>query len=498
MDENQSRHPHRILVVEDDPSVASLLRDLFGNDGYVVRTAGSLAMAREILRDVDLTVLDVMLPDGSGLDLCREIRLTSSLARHPILLLSAHGQAPDRIAGLEAGADDFLPKPFDNDELLARVRTLLHTRLIETALRQHTRRLNALRHLTTILVNTVDVSDLAQRVVNAVPAVFGSDAAFLAGLLSTVDPVAKTIQGNAVTDTPLVHAVLSFLERPLREYECSYDPSVNLLHQVALHGTPREANQLADFISPPFLRATADEAEQILSMRGGVAMPVHVQGRLIGVFLFALAKPVTQINPLEREQMRDFVDTIGIALENVRLYAEAARLMVTDSLTGVANRRRFDQALAEEFTRASRLDYPVGLLLIDIDHFKVVNDQFGHQTGDRVIREISHTLNHVVRNTDIVARYGGEEFAVILPGAPEENLAAIGEKIRQAVHDWRESNTIAPGIQITVSVGGAAATPSGTSVDALINAADAALYQAKTAGRDCVRIVGIRDSTEHP
>ncbi|HLH72724.1 MAG TPA: diguanylate cyclase, partial [Chloroflexota bacterium] len=425
---------------------------------------------------------------GSGLELCQQARASAHLARHPIILLSAHGQTPDRIAGLDAGADDFLPKPFDNEELLARVRGLLHTRQIETALRQHTQRLNALRHLTTILVNTVEVSDLAQRVVDAVPTVFGSDSSFLAGLLSTVDTVAKIVQAYAVTDTPLIHAALSFLDRPLREYLASYDPPQNLIHEVALHGTPRQAEHLADFISPTVPKATADEAEHILGMHGGVCMPVHVQGRLIGTFLFILAKPADRIIPIEREQMRDFVDTIGIALENVRLYAEAARLMVTDSLTGIANRRRFDQALAEELIHARRLNYPVGLLLIDIDHFKVVNDQFGHQIGDQVLREISQALNRVVRHTDVVARYGGEEFAVILPGAPVESLAAIGEKMRQAVHDWQANNTIISGIKISVSVGGAAANPSEVTADFLIHAADTALYQAKAAGRDCVRI----------
>ena len=484
---DRPRETGRILVVEDNLSTVKVLRELLEGDGYEVDVASTLADGLRKIRCVDLTMLDVVLPDGNALDLCRLVRATPDLARHPIILLSGRGSATDRARGLKAGADDYLAKPFDSEELLVRVRTLFHTRRVESDLRQHTRQLSALRHLTTILVNTVEVADLAQRIVNAVPEVFGADSAFLGGVLCSVDSVSRSMRVHAMTDTPLTREAAKLLDYPLQEYQASFDPPVNLLQRVAAEGTAQESAHLADFIAPTVPRPVASEIEGLVGMRGGMAMPVRAQGKLVGAFFFILKKPVSEITTLERELMRDFVDTIGIALENVRLYVEAAQLMVTDGLTGVANRRRFDQALDEEIRRARGLGYPVGLLLIDVDHFKRFNDRFGHQIGDRILQAVAQTLSASVRQTDLVARYGGEEFTVILPGTPLSGLTPIGEKLRQAVRALRLDGV--PDIpEVTLSIGATSAAPPQLSADALIRCADSAMYLAKNT-HDSVRVV---------
>lgn len=486
-DVDRIQHAGRILVVEDNLGSAELLAKLLEGEGYRVALAATLAEGLQKIRSADLTLLDLVLPDGNALDLCRLVRATPELARHPIILLSARGTAADRARGLRAGADDYLAKPFDADELLARVRTLLHTRRVEGELRQYARQLSALRHLTTILVNTVEIGDLAQLIVNAVPEVFGPDSAFLGGILCSIDWVARTIQVHAVTDSVLTREVRNLLDRPLQEYVAPFDPPTNLLQRVAAEGTAQESAHLADFVAPTVPPSVASEVEGLVGMHGGVAMPVRAQGKQVGVFLFVLGKPVSQITVLERELMRDFVDTIGIALENVRLYAEAAQLMVTDGLTGVANRRRFDQALEEEIRRARGLGYPVGLLLVDVDRFKSFNDRFGHQVGDRILQAVAQTLRTHVRQTDLVARYGGEEFTVILPGTPLAGLRPLGEKLRQAVRAVRLDGV--PDLPpVTLSIGGAAASPPHLAAEMLIRAADAAMYLAKST-HDSVQVV---------
>ncbi len=486
-DVERTRENGRVLVVEDNPGIAEVLRGLLETRGYQVDLAGSLAEGLRKIRSADLTLLDVILPDGNALDLCRLVRATPELSRHPIILLSARGSASDRARGLKAGADDYLAKPFDAEELLARVRTLFHTRRIEADLRQHARQLSALRHLTTILVNTVEVAGLAQRITAAVPEVFGPDSSFIGGLLCSVDTATGSMRVHAMTDVPVTRAAAKLLDRPLQGYESRFDPPANLLQKVALTGVPQESSHLADFISPVVERQTADEIETLVGMAGGVAMPVRAQGKQVGAFLFVLTKPVPEITVLERELMRDFVDTIGIALENVRLYSEAAQLMVTDSLTGIANRRRFEQALGEEITRARRLGYQVGLLLIDVDHFKDFNDRYGHQVGDRVLEAIARRLSTSVRQTDLVARYGGEEFTVILPGTPVQGLTAIAEKLRQSVHSL-DLDGVPATPPVTLSIGATSAEPPGLSAESLIRDADAAMYLAKVT-HDCVRVV---------
>jgi len=175
------------------------------------------------------------------------------------------------------------------------------------------------------------------------------------------------------------------------------------------------------------------------------------------------------------------------AIHNARLYEQTQRLAVTDPLTNLSNHRFFREALALEIARAGRLGYAIGLLMIDVDNFKRVNDTFGHPVGDDVLRNISRVLRTNLRQTDVAARYGGEEFAIVLPGLGPRGVRAVGEKLRRAVRSLPPLITD-DGVpfQISVSVGGVSAShPELNAVD-LIRVADSALYAAKRRGRDSV------------
>jgi diguanylate cyclase (GGDEF)-like protein/PAS domain S-box-containing protein len=181
-------------------------------------------------------------------------------------------------------------------------------------------------------------------------------------------------------------------------------------------------------------------------------------------------------------------------------YRAMETLVVVDALTGIANRRRFDDGLASEWRRASREASKLSLLLIDADHFKRYNDTYGHVRGDSCLKQIAESaLDVVLRPGDLVARYGGEEFAVVLPGTDEMGAKAVAEDICQAVRNRRlphEGN--APGI-VTVSIGCATLIPQrGKSAQDLIEAADQALYRAKAKGRNRVVVAGIHTLAENP
>jgi len=168
----------------------------------------------------------------------------------------------------------------------------------------------------------------------------------------------------------------------------------------------------------------------------------------------------------------------------VSLEALASR----DSLTGVGNRRAFDQRLAQEWSRAIRNQASIGLLMIDVDHFKGVNDTYGHQVGDRCLATVADTLNSVIRrDADFVARYGGDEFALILPDT--DNVDCVAEQCRRAVENVDMSGCVgSAGVRITVSVGCAIMRPTRTSCQSeLIALADEALFSAKDEGRNCCR-----------
>jgi diguanylate cyclase (GGDEF)-like protein len=157
-------------------------------------------------------------------------------------------------------------------------------------------------------------------------------------------------------------------------------------------------------------------------------------------------------------------------------------------LTGIANRRHWDWRLAEEIARAQRYRYPVAVLMVDIDHFKRVNDTHGHQVGDEVLRQVAERLRSTLRRTDFLARYGGEEFGIIAPQTALEAAKVLAERLRRAIarEPIQVNNELS--IPLTISVGVAVFPEHGQNESDLVAAADAALYRAKQDGRNCVRV----------
>jgi diguanylate cyclase (GGDEF)-like protein len=178
-----------------------------------------------------------------------------------------------------------------------------------------------------------------------------------------------------------------------------------------------------------------------------------------------------------------------VALEQAMRRLEA--LAMTDSLTGIRNRRCFMRAAALEFERATRHARPMAVVLIDVDHFKRVNDRHGHQLGDQVLVEIARSCQTTLRKTDLLARFGGEEFIVLLPETGQREAVRLADRMRMAVSaDLRLPDSPRPGA-VTISLGAVALSRSTPTLDSLIQAADQALYDAKRAGRDRVHTMPV-------
>lgn len=161
-------------------------------------------------------------------------------------------------------------------------------------------------------------------------------------------------------------------------------------------------------------------------------------------------------------------------------------MAMTDPLTGVRNRRYFMQVAAREFDRAARHGQPMALVLIDVDHFKRINDRHGHQAGDASLVDVARACGQALRERDLLARFGGEEFIVMLPGTGQREAVRVAERMRRAVHaELRLPDMSDPGA-VTISLGAVATSRSTPTLDVLIQAADQALYDAKRAGRDRV------------
>ena len=276
-------------------------------------------------------------------------------------------------------------------------------------------------------------------------------------------------------------------------------PGPGGLRAISCYGCEREGMELApgaglagdaarnDHVSiwPGSVAPAPEEVEEDEQDRAGVAVPLRRGNRPIGVLALYGRGADGPFAADEIHLLGSLVHQAETAIENTFLYEEATRLSITDGLTGLWNRRLFDLRLSEELQRAIRFQEPFGVLLIDLDYFKAVNDRHGHQAGDAVLIELARRLTDATREVDVVTRFGGEEFALILPKTPVPGTMRLAVKIREVVaaEPFMAGSTSIP---VTVSVGAAAYPDHGLSAPELIAAADAALYRAKEGGRDRV------------
>ncbi|UTI64756.1 diguanylate cyclase [Paraconexibacter antarcticus] len=206
--------------------------------------------------------------------------------------------------------------------------------------------------------------------------------------------------------------------------------------------------------------------------------------RITGIV--SVARPGTPFRPSERELFHYLAGQASVSIENVGLHERVERQAVTDELTGLANRRRFQQVLSGEVERSRRFGQPVGLVMLDIDNFKKVNDTYGHPAGDLVLREVARVVREASREIDEPARYGGEEMAVILPGTDVEGAFQLAERIREDIAELRLPIRTAEDepLRVTASFGVATHPHSAADPRSLIAGADAALYEAKHSGKN--------------
>jgi len=227
---------------------------------------------------------------------------------------------------------------------------------------------------------------------------------------------------------------------------------------------------------------------QYLSMfeqtRSKMCIPLISFGQTLGV----LALDSAQVNGFQltdAQPLESVADICATAIQNAYYVERVRQLAYIDGLTGIFNRRYFEMRIAEEMERARRYSTSLAVIMLDIDHFKRLNDEFGHLLGDEVLRQVSSVLSQQLRKIDVVCRYGGEEFAVLLPQTTAEQAFSVAEKLRREVAGYRF-----PGVPraVTISAGAAAHPLHGATRDEVVKAADAALYSAKQAGRNCVRV----------
>jgi two-component system, cell cycle response regulator len=223
------------------------------------------------------------------------------------------------------------------------------------------------------------------------------------------------------------------------------------------------------------------QAEQLISV------PLRTGAGVLGVLNLYDRVDGQPFDDADLETIQSFAGQAAVAIDNVLLHQEAQRLSVTDGLTGLGNYRFFQQTLAREVDRAARFGRPLSLLMLDLDHFKQVNDAHGHQVGDAVLVQVADRIREQVREVDVVARYGGEEFVVVLPETGEEGAQHLAGRVCESIRG-RPLHTAAGDLSVTISIGVAVYPEHGDSPASLVRGADQALYAAKANGRDHWRL----------
>jgi diguanylate cyclase (GGDEF)-like protein len=236
--------------------------------------------------------------------------------------------------------------------------------------------------------------------------------------------------------------------------------------------------------------ASAMETQHLQEARVGdvvaMAHPMRVEaaGRVVGVL--AVAREGASYAEADRDLLQYLAGQAAVSIENVSLHETVQRQAVTDELTGLFNHRHLQEVLAAEVERTRRFDQQLGLIMLDIDDFKRVNDSHGHLQGDLVLREVARVLRETAREIDIPARYGGEEMAVVLPQTDMQGAFRFAERVRRRIERLDLPLLDRSGtLHITASLGVAAIPGSAAPTkDALVGAADAALYRAKREGKN--------------
>ena len=485
----------RILVADDDPAILQTISWVLKEHGYdVVSAQGGAALFEQLeARLPDLVLLDVMMPDADGFQVLERIKSDDRWRDLPVLMVSSMPPEEATVKTLGLGAADYIRKPFRVRELLARIQAQLRSRAVLRSARE------ALRSTEEELVRAREEAESRRKLVDILHEVTGdlsSDEIYHI-LARRVARALSISHCSVVLAKPgdRVGIVATAFENPsLRNLEIQIDRYPEI--RAALdHG---RAVLIQDVRTSPLyaeIRKQWESEGREVTIRSVIALPFTLDRLQAGVFFLRR----TQDEPLLTQEDVEFADAvIRAAVASIQraqmietAKADNARLEAlahTDPLTQTLNRRALTVRLTAELERARRYDSVLTLLMLDLDHFKKVNDTHGHLVGDEVLREVALLLQNAVRSVDVVARYGGEEFVIVLPETAEEGGVVFADRIRERVEAEVFGQAEKVKLKLTASIGVANyPSPRVESVEDLFARADAALYRAKADGRNRVR-----------
>jgi two-component system, cell cycle response regulator len=448
----------KILVVDDDPMNVKLISAILSRDDYAIVTAYGGEDALRITRaeHPDLILLDVMMPVMDGYQVTQEVKGDPATAGIPIIMVTALNGTEDKVRGLESGADEFLTKPVNRAELLARVKSMLRLKQYRDQLMLRTRSEQAFAHPAA----PAPVSTAATRRQKVLLVEDNAkDLRLLSGQLAE-QPYDVVVAADG--EAALQHALAGGIDLLLLDIFLPGIDGFDVCQQLKASAATRD-------IQVVLITCLNDLDGKIKGMELGADdyLIKPVDGRELTARIKALLAKKSYLDQLHSH------------------YEQALSSAISDGLTGLYNHAYFKKFLGLELKRSLRQNYPTSLLMLDLDNFKSVNDRFGHPTGDRVLQDMAGIIKDGVREVDLAARYGGEEFAVVLPYADTEGAMIVAQRILEAVRAYRPEDDLAVRVEgVTVSIGLATCPGDNDQPDSLIKTADRLLYKAKSSGKN--------------
>lgn len=455
-----------ILVVDDLLPNIRLLQAKLEKEYYTVSTAESGMEALEMISmdPPDIILLDVMMPEMDGFEVCRRLKANIKTSDIPVVMVTALSDVEDRVEGLNSGADDFVTKPINDHALFARIRSLVRLKSMVDELK--------LRDQTGEQLGFSDESH------NLIKETSGAKVLIIDDDISEGEQIIAKLQeaemhtelvedpGDAVARTSTTEYDLIVLSSQLR--------ADNPMH-LAAHFRSQERTK-----NTPLLLLIEEDNSDLLVKALDMGINDYI------------------VTPLDKNEI---IARVNIQVRRKK-YQDALKdnqrkqlsLSITDGMTGLYNRRYFDLHIDKVIKKASFEEKPAALIVVDVDHFKLVNDDYGHQSGDEILIQLAKRMMNGVRPTDLCARYGGEEFVVVLYDAEEEEAVQVAERLRNIVESEVFKIPVSPGeLGKTISLGVAGMRQNDTPTG-LVERADKALYHAKDTGRN--KVILYNDSLE--
>lgn len=457
--------PPLLLLVDDIPENLKILRGKVSAFQYRLTFAmnGTQALDRATGSLPDLILLDLMMPGMNGLEVCEQLKQNPITADIPVIFLTASNDVSNLEQAFAVGAADYVTKPFRVEELVARI-----TNHLELAKLRHQAKLKAqqesiLRELVTEIHASLQLKQILTTAVKSIRKLLSADRVAIARYKLNKKPF-----------------ILASTDEALKKSNYPVDAPLDLEPHIR-STSPPENLTLSD---RDWFQRCQTEAEYRL--------PITQDSKLWGMLL--IQAQAEALDAIDLDLLEPVIAQLIIAIQQSNLHhslqlanTELTRLSNLDGLTKIANRRALDDYLDREYRRLQRDQQSMSLIMIDIDHFKLYNDTYGHPQGDTCLIAVAEVLRtSVSRSSDFVARYGGEEFAIVLPNTDAPGAIHLALQIQKNLaHLNLEHRTHLSSEQVTLSMGVASIIPQvGTSSPQIVAAADAALFQAKEQGRN--------------